>query len=87
MTSEFLWREYHHMIDTPQIHIALSSIPLPFPPLLSLSVSLLHCKEDLIYVFPEMKLHGLVPCFYIHVSVSDLYIPKILGIYKSLTGT
>jgi hypothetical protein len=61
VTSEFLWREYHHMIDTPQIHIALSSFPLPFPPLLSL----LHCKEDLIYVFSEMKLRGLVPCFYI----------------------
>jgi hypothetical protein len=21
----------------------------------------LHCKQDLIYVFPEMKLHGLIP--------------------------
>jgi hypothetical protein len=26
------------------------------------------------YVFPEMKLHGLVPNSYIHESVSDLYI-------------
>jgi hypothetical protein len=28
-----------------------------------------------IYVSPEMKLCGLVPNFYIDVSVSDLYIP------------
>jgi hypothetical protein len=36
----------------------------------------LHCIENPIYVFPEMKLHGLVPNSYIHVSVSDLYIPR-----------
>jgi hypothetical protein len=34
----------------------------------------LHCKEDPICVFPEMKLRGLVPNFHIHVSVSDLCI-------------
>ncbi len=28
-------------------------------------------------IFPEMELSGLVPNFYIHVSVSDLYIPMI----------
>jgi hypothetical protein len=28
-------------------------------------------------IFPEMKLRGLVPIFYIHVSVSDLYIHTI----------
>jgi hypothetical protein len=27
------------------------------------------------YVFPEIKLCGLSPNFYIHISVSDLYIP------------
>jgi hypothetical protein len=37
----------------------------------------LHCKEDPIYVFPEMKLRGLVPNFYIRVSVSNLYIPRV----------
>jgi hypothetical protein len=26
---------------------------------------------------PEMKLHSLVPNYYIHVYVSDLYIPRI----------
>jgi hypothetical protein len=37
----------------------------------------LHCKEDPIYVFPEMKLLGLFPNFHIYVSISDLYIPTI----------
>ncbi len=33
----------------------------------------LHCKDDPIYVIPDMKLRGLVPNFHIHVTVSDLY--------------
>jgi hypothetical protein len=37
----------------------------------------LHCADNPIYVFPEMKLHGLIHNSYIHVSVSDLYIPRI----------
>ncbi len=37
----------------------------------------MHCTENPIYVIPEMKLRGLVPNFYIYVSVSDLYIPRI----------
>jgi hypothetical protein len=53
----------------------------------------LHCKENPIYV----ELCGLSPNFHIHVSVSELCIPKIgphiscsrigrsiVGIYKSL---
>jgi hypothetical protein len=36
-----------------------------------------HCKEDSKYVFPEIKLRGLVPNFRIHTSVSDLFIPRI----------
>ncbi len=28
-------------------------------------------------LFPEIKLHGLSPSFYIRVSVSDKYIPTI----------
>jgi hypothetical protein len=56
------------------------------------------CKEDPIYVFPEMKLRGRFPNFHIHVSVSDyMYIStigslillqqtrQIMEIYKSLT--
>jgi hypothetical protein len=41
----------------------------------SLERILVHCKEDPIYVLLEMKLRGLVPNFYIHGSLSDLYIP------------
>ena len=40
-------------------------------------IDFLHCKENPIYVFPERKLCGLVPNFHIHVSVSDLRIPRI----------
>jgi hypothetical protein len=39
-----------------------------------------HCTENLIYVFPEMKLCGLVPGSYIHVSVSDFYIPRYMNV-------
>jgi hypothetical protein len=39
----------------------------------------MHCKQDQIYVFPEMKLRGLVPKIHIHESVSDLYIPTMIG--------
>jgi hypothetical protein len=64
-----------------------------------------HCKntmtENSKQIFPEMKLRGFVPKSYIHVSVSDLYVPTIglqtclcrkiggpiMGIYKSLTDT
>ena len=44
-----------------------------------------HCNKNPIYVFPEMKLRGLAPSSYIHVSVSDLYIPRI-GLPILLTG-
>ncbi len=37
----------------------------------------LHYTENPIYVFPQMKLRSLVPNSYIHLSVSDLYIPRI----------
>jgi hypothetical protein len=37
----------------------------------------MHCTENPIYVFPEMKLSGLVPNSYIHVSMSDLYIARV----------
>jgi hypothetical protein len=35
----------------------------------------LHCTENTIYVFPEIKLDGLISNSYINVSVRDLYIP------------
>jgi hypothetical protein len=56
--------------------------------------------ENLKQIFPEKEYQGLSPNFYIHVSVSELYIPTmdlsvlleeicrlILGIYKSLKDT
>jgi hypothetical protein len=36
-----------------------------------------HCKGNPIYVFLCWELRGLSPNFYIHVSVSDLYFPRI----------
>jgi hypothetical protein len=59
-----------------------------------------HCNENPIDVFLFWELHGLRPNFHIHVSVSDLYFPRIgphiscsrvvrliVGLYKSLTDT
>jgi hypothetical protein len=59
-----------------------------------------HWKETPIYVILYWKLRGLSPNFHIHVSVGDVYIPRIgphiscsrigrsiLWIYKSLTDT
>ncbi len=37
----------------------------------------LHCKENSIYVFLFWELRGLSSNFHIHVSVGDLYIPRI----------
>ncbi len=45
---------------------------------------ILHCPESPIYAFPEMKLPNLVPNSYIHIFVSDLYIPKIAHRYKNV---
>jgi hypothetical protein len=49
----------------------------PPPPMIHDSLFYLHYTENLKHIFPVRKLHGLVPNFYIHVSVSDLYIPTI----------
>jgi hypothetical protein len=54
---------------------------------------LIDCKQDPIYVFPDMKLRGLVPNFHIHVPRFVLLFccskkgGPIVGIYKSLTDT
>ncbi len=37
----------------------------------------IHCNQYPIYVFPEKDQRGLSPSYHIHVSVSDLYIPRI----------
>jgi hypothetical protein len=36
-----------------------------------------YCNDNPIYVFPEKEFRSLDPNFHIHVSVSDLYIPRI----------
>jgi hypothetical protein len=36
-----------------------------------------HNTENSKQLFPEKELRGLSPNFHIHVSVSDLYIPRI----------
>ncbi len=37
----------------------------------------MHCPVKSKQIFPPKKLCGLIPTFYIHVSVSDLDIPMI----------
>ncbi len=37
----------------------------------------MHCNENSIYVFLFWELRDLSPNFHIHVSASDLYIPRI----------
>ncbi len=43
----------------------------------SLCLLILLCNENPIYVFPEKEMGGLSPNFHIHVSESDLHIPRI----------
>jgi hypothetical protein len=59
----------HSSSERPYINENSDSISLP-----SLQM---HCTENSKQIFPEMKLCGLVPNFYIHVTVSDLNIPTI----------
>jgi hypothetical protein len=37
----------------------------------------MHCNGNSVYIFLSWKLRGLSPRFHIHVSVGDLYIPRI----------
>jgi hypothetical protein len=68
--------------------------------LLCCTCSSLHCNENPIYEFLFWELRSFSPNLNIHVSVSDLYIPRIgphifcsrvgkliVGIYKLLTDT
>jgi hypothetical protein len=43
-----------------------------YPPASSLQNP--HCTENPIYLFPEIKLRGLVPYSFSHASVSDFFI-------------
>jgi hypothetical protein len=58
---------YFCLLDGPRGIVSIVDLMHPVP----------HCKEDSNFVFLEIKLRGLVPNFYIHTSVSDLYIPRI----------
>ena len=49
-------------------------------------VTQLHCNGNSVYIFLFWELSGLGPNFHIHVSVSDLYIPRI-GSHISLQQT
>jgi hypothetical protein len=66
----------------------------------SYTLVLVHCNGNSVYILLFWELRGLSPNFHIHVSVSDLYIPRIgphisssrkgrpiVGIYNSLTDT
>jgi hypothetical protein len=55
----------------------------PLPPVSKIRTQAIHKLYQKSYFgFTEMKLHGLVPNFNIHVSGSDLYIPKISFIWN-----
>ncbi len=45
--------------------------------------ALSHSTENPIYVFPEMNLQGLIPNSYIHVSVSNLHIPRPIWLQQN----
>ncbi len=41
-----------------------------------------HCNENPVYVFHFWELRGLSPNFLIHLSVSELYIPRIYTLHE-----
>jgi hypothetical protein len=71
----------HTTLYIDRYYLAGKKSPNPLlinPPPLPLPVCIANTPvQDPIYVFPEMKLRGLVPNSYIHVSVCDLCIPTI----------
>jgi hypothetical protein len=63
-TVLFLWKEV-------TMGVCTCSTPL------HAQVRTMHCKENHIYIFLFGELHGHSHNFHIHVSLSDLYIPRI----------
>ncbi len=53
--------------------LLMASVPMPIP----LAWLFAHCNANPIYVFPEKDLRCLSHNFHIHMSVGDLYIPRI----------
>ncbi len=95
-SEEILRSMWLNIFAFPHIRRGLSSNKTLHP----IASNSLHCNENYIYVFLFWKLRGLNPNFHIHMSVRNLYIPKIgphiscrrmgrsiVGIYKSLTDT
>jgi hypothetical protein len=58
------------------IYLELSPVPTLYTIFVKLEP---HCTENSKQIFPETKLRGLVPYSYIHISVSDLYIPGCMN--------
>jgi hypothetical protein len=51
--------------------------PVESPSTMASNSTTMHCNENPIHVSQEKKLRGLSPNFHLHVSVRDLYIPRI----------
>ncbi len=68
---------YLHTVHLLGLARTLLTRSLRPPPQLTLATPQIHIPKTQKQIFPEIKLHGLVPNSYIHVSVSDLYIPTI----------
>jgi hypothetical protein len=62
--SRLLWTLGVHL-KALDVHSCQSQLPL-------------HCNENANYIFLFWELRSLSPNFHIHVSVSDLYIPRII---------
>jgi hypothetical protein len=79
MHTRHLSKIQHLLLSLSRSNIAHILVSGPF---------FLPCKQDPIYVFPEMKLRGLVPNFHIHVFQNCGKIGgPLVGIYKLLTDT
>ena len=92
-----------HPDSLPQVHQRYYGkdldVSIFLPSFSCIVLIVLHCKEILIYAFPENELRGLSHNIHIQVSVSDIFPQsvhlsscnrisrRIMEIYKSLTET
>ncbi len=64
------WSDWDRKVNNEALDpVSMSTPQLSTPQL----ITPLHCTENPIYVFPEMKLHGLVPNF-LHLCICELFI-------------
>ncbi len=66
-------RKYHTIYLKGQVTHSHSLVALTF----FSTLQKLHCNGNSVYIFLFWEQRGLSPNFHIHVSVSDLYIPRI----------